>query len=206
LATERETESGGKANARRGGAKSGSLQWVGSLVFYLVLAMIVVAAFSMRGDGAPRSLFGFSLFTVLTTSMQSEIPKDSLVLDRQVDPAGIQIGDDVTYLREADNSTVTHRVIGIYENYGDSGLRAFQTQGIENSEPDEDVVFSDNIVGKVIFHNYEIGAFLRYVQDNPLPVLLFAAILLGLAFTLRRLFGTPKEPKEPGKEAGADVA
>jgi signal peptidase len=168
----------------------------------LALAVIVIAAFSMRSDGGPRSLLGFSLFTVLTTSMQSEIPKDSLVLDRQVDPAGIQIGDDITYLRE-DRSTVTHRVVGIYENYGDSGLRAFQTQGIENREPDENVVFPENVVGKVIFHNYEAGAFLRYVQEHPVPLILFAAVLLGLAFTLRHLFGSRKEPE---KEAGAGAA
>ena len=116
---------------------------------------MIVAALFVRttSDGAPRSLAGYSGMIVLTESMQSEIPKGSLVIAQQVDPETLQIGDDITYMANQTTS-VTHRIVGINENYENTGQRAFQTQGIMNDQPDSQPVPAVNVVGKVVFHSY----------------------------------------------------
>ena len=55
------------------------------------------------------------------------------------------MGDDITYLASS-TTTVTHRIVDITGSYEDTGERAFQTQGIENPEPDEALVPAGNVV------------------------------------------------------------
>ncbi|MFQ9797865.1 MAG: signal peptidase I [Clostridia bacterium] len=107
---------------------------MGEVVFYGLLLLLIIAALFVRttSDGAPKSLAGYSGMIVLTESMQSEIPKGSLVIAQQVDPETLQIGDDITYMANQTTS-VTHRIVGIIENYENTGQRAFQTQGIMNA-------------------------------------------------------------------------
>lgn len=95
----------------------------------VLIVLVVSVAFLKGGDsGAPKSLAGFSTFTVLTGSMQDEIPQGSLVITQQTDPRELKIGDDITYL-SSPTTTVTHRIVGIIENYKDTGQRAFENAG-----------------------------------------------------------------------------
>ena len=73
-------------------------KWIGDIAFYLFLIVLVVSAALLKGgdSGAPKSLAGFSMFTVLTGSMQDEIPQGSLVITQQTDPSELKIGDDIT--------------------------------------------------------------------------------------------------------------
>jgi signal peptidase len=169
-------------------------------LFYLSLAVALLLIYLVSGAGeGPRSLFAFSTFTVLTDSMWPDIPRDSFVLVRQVDPADIEIGNDVTYLR-ADGSTVTHRVVGIEENYDGSGMRGFQTQGIRNPQPDSAIVFADNVVGKVVFHNAELGALAGYLKERPWPAAALAVLLMGLLIALRKAFASRKAPASESRK------
>ena len=129
-------------------------------------------------------MFGYSVFTVLTGSMRSEIPEGSLIITKYTDPNQIQVGDDITYLRE-DLSTVTHRVVEIYENYNNSGVRGFRTKGIDNPMVDTFIIHPNNILGVVVFHVAGVGSFLVYVQQNPLLIVLIGIILIALVYTIR---------------------
>ena len=66
-------------------------------------------------------------------------------------PNTLQIGDDITYMANQTTS-VTHRIVGIMENYENTGQRAFEAQGVMNSEPDRQPVPAVNVVGKVVYH------------------------------------------------------
>ena len=171
---------------------------IGEVVFYGLLLLLIVAALFVRttSDGAPKSLAGYSGMIVLTESMQSEIPKGSLVIAQQVDPETLQIGDDITYMANQTTS-VTHRIVGIIENYEGTGQRAFQTQGIMNSEPDKQMVPAANVVGKVVFHSETLGVVASFISSC-WPLLLFAlAVVFVLIYVLGRIFKSP--PKEPAK-------
>ena len=171
---------------------------IGEVVFYGLLLLLIVAALFVRttSDGAPKSLAGYSGMIVLTESMQSEIPKGSLVIAQQVDPETLQIGDDITYMANQTTS-VTHRIVGINENYENTGQRAFQTQGIMNDQPDSQPVPAVNVVGKVVFHSEILGNIASLIGSY-WPLLLFAlAVVFVLIYVLGRIFKNP--PKEPAK-------
>ncbi len=174
------------------------LKTTGSIVFYCFLVFLVIAALFIRAtsSGSPRSLAGFTGMIVLSGSMQSEIPKGSLVIAQQVDPETLEIGDDITFMANQ-TTTVTHRIIGIIEDYEGTGQRAFETQGIMNDEPDAQPVPAVNVVGKVIFHSLVLGYIASFI-GNYWPFLLFAlAVVIGLIIALKRIY--KKEPKQTAR-------
>lgn len=165
------------------------------VIFYVTLVIAVAAAFFYSTNHSKvKFFFGYSYFTVLTTSMQSEIPKGSLIITKHVDSSIINIGDDITYLR-SDGSTVTHRVVEIYNNYENSGARGFQTKGIDNPEADENIVYAANVVGVVIFSVANLGSVLSYIANNLWFVFVMFGILLILSFSLKVFFGVKKLKK-----------
>ncbi|MDR3072357.1 MAG: hypothetical protein LBU41_02570, partial [Clostridiales Family XIII bacterium] len=82
--------------------------------FYLFLAvsLLLVYTFAGTGSGPPRHILGWTAMTVLTRSMQSEIPQDSLIVTYHCDPAQLKVGDNATYLI-SETTTITHKIIAI---------------------------------------------------------------------------------------------
>ena len=172
---------------------------IGECVFYSLLLLLLLSALFVRttSDGAPKSLVGYSGMIVLTESMQSEIPKGSLVIAKTVDPDMLQIGDDITYMANQTTS-VTHRIVGIIENYENTGQRAFTTQGIMNAQPDKQPVPAVNVVGKVVFHSETLGLAASFIRSYWPLLLLVLAVGLALIHVLGRIFKSP-----PSKKGGA---
>jgi len=160
---------------------------VSDVVFYCVLIVVVAVLLlsASGGNGAPRNFAGFSAMTVLTGSMQSEIPKGSFIITQKVDPASLQTGDVITYMKD-ENTTITHKIVGIYDDYESTGQIGFVTRGIENPENDKPVVLQDNVVGKVVFANLMIGEVLTFIKAN----LLFVSIFAGLFIVMFAALGT----------------
>lgn len=179
--------------------------WLKELLFYAVLVVVIVGAFFIRSssDGRPMLIGGFSAFVVQTGSMQAEIPKGSLVITRQVDPKTLQVGDDITFMANQ-TATITHRIIGITENFNETGQRAFETQGIMNKTPDKNPVPAANVVGKVIFHSEVVGLMAGFVGEH-WPIILFAMVVIaGLFFILKRI-NSDDEKTKPKKKAAVSA-
>lgn len=174
------------------------LKTTGSIVFYCFLVFLVIAALFIRAtsSGSPRSLAGFTGMIVLSGSMQSEIPQGSLVIARQVDPETLEIGDDITFMANQ-TTTVTHRIIGIIEDYEGTGQRAFETQGVMNARPDAQPVPAVNVVGKVIWHSLVLGQIAGFIGDYWMFLLFVLVVVIGLAVVLKRIFR--KEPKQASR-------
>jgi signal peptidase len=158
-----------------------------SIVFYGLLVLLVIAVFLYSNNGKKsRQLFGFSIFTVLTKSMQNELPQGSLIIVHRIDPTLLEIGDDITYL-PPEGPPVTHRIIEIEENADRAGARGFRTQGISNLTPDPDLVFAPNVLGRVIFHVEKLGIVLQVIRENLILSAVIGVLLLGLFETMRIL-------------------
>lgn len=166
------------------------------LAFYVALAALVLGVFLFRaaGGGAPVTFAGFSAMRVLTGSMQDVIPQGSLIITRSVDPATLEIGDDITYMA-GEETTVTHRIVDITENFNGSGQRGFTTQGVMNDRPDEQKVPAANVVGKVIFHNLFLGEALAFVQANWTWLAVLLALCVAFIECLRVLARESREDK-----------
>ena len=190
------------ASAKAGPKKGRAWKIMGECVFYGLLLLLILTALFIRttSDGSPRSLAGYSGMIVLTESMQSEIPKGSLVIAKTVDPDMLQIGDDITYMANQTTS-VTRRIVGIIENYENTGQRAFTTQGIMNAQPDKQPVPAVNVVGKVVFHSETLGLAASFIRSYWPLLLLVLAVGLALIHVLGRIFKSP-----PKKKAEQDTA
>lgn len=173
---------------------------IGDLLFYGVLAALIIGAVLLTGSGeqGPRSFAGFTAQTVLTSSMESVYPKGSLIISQYTDPNTLEIGDDITFMN-SETTTVTHRIIGIVENYAETGQRAFQTQGVMNQNPDSQLVPAVNVVGKVVFHSYAAGRVVDFVK-NTWPLLLFFLVLLAVLIRVLRYIYRKDDSKNKNLE------
>lgn len=180
---------------------------VGNILFYGALAVFVLAVLftSLKSSTGVKTFLGHSAFIVKTSSMESVYPKGSFIMTKSVDPNGLQVGDDITFM-SSQTSTITHRIIAIYEQYSDTNARGFETQGVMNDEPDKNIVLASNVVGKVIFCSTLLGSVIAFVSKN-WPMLLFSiAVLVGLSIVLRRIFREddgeqkPKQKKKKNKD------
>lgn len=171
------SEDGGESETKPE-KKNKVLSVISSVLFYVVIVAMVLGAFLMRSTskGQPFMIAGFSAANVLTSSMEDVYPRGSLIITRQVDAKDLQIGDDITFMVSEDSS-ITHRIIGITENYQGTGERAFRTQGTKNPDPDKEMVAAANVVGKVIFHSKALGDFANFVKEN-WPILIFVLIVI----------------------------
>jgi len=185
--------------------KPGSNLWrsVSNIAFYAALAAIVIAAVVFGGKSGGRTqFFGFSYYEVLTGSMESMIPRGSLVIARQVPSSQIETGDVITFLR-SDEESVTHQVIDVIPDFNGSGALGFRTKGTDNLEPDPDIVAAANVLGVVKLHVPVLGFTLRWVSDNIKYVFILFILVVLVSIALRVLLGERK--KEGGtQEHGND--
>ena len=176
------------AAASKAETKRRFFTFASNIIFYIAIALILLTALtSGTGNGAPKTVFGYSCFTVVSKSMQDEIPKGSFIIVRGVAPQDLNVGDTITYMRDRDTS-VTHKIIGVYENYDRSGARGFQTMGVNNSGPDSDIVYEANVVGKVIFAVPAVGAVLSGLAANVYLIFIIFVLCVAVSFCMRGLF------------------
>ena len=153
----------------------------GLIICTTVALILCIFTFIGSGSGKPLSIFGFYAMRITSGSMQSEIPEDSLLLIKKISPEDINIGDDITYLSNKE-STVTHRVINIYNENGQLG---FQTKGIENRIPDDEIVFADDVIGKVVYHSATAGKIMKFINQYIVVISIILLLPLGVIVVIR---------------------
>ena len=185
----------GTAEIRK--SKAGKI--LSDVLFYGLLLCLVCGAL-LLSQGDKRPILGYSFMNVISGSMQSVYPVDSLVVIKETDQDAIQIGNDITYMKDAETA-VTHRVIGITEDYEGTGERGFETQGVDNDAPDFEIVRAANVIGVVKFHVPGVGQWLEWLRGNLVITLCFTAGILLLATLLKGAFKKAPEAKnEPKKK------
>ena len=161
----------------------------------LVCLMIFAALFTAL------TVFKYSFFTVTTASMQPVIPKGALILVHETEPQELAVGDSITFMRDW-RTSVTHMIADIYEDYQSSGKRGFVTQGINNENPDNNVLLEENIVGKVVLTIPAIGAGLYYLVENPYIILIVLGALILIALIIRMSWRKDDPAKRDNKVNG----
>ena len=150
----------------------------------ILAAMLIATAF--YGSESPKTIMGYSFFTVLTSSMQNEIPKGSLIVAQRTEPRRLMVGDNITYIK-GEGVTVTHKIVNTYENFRNSGSRGFQTKGVNNDSPDRELVYEKSVIGKVVLTLPVVGAVLTYFGDN-INVILIILAIFAITVILLRIF------------------
>lgn len=171
-------------------AKNRAGRLISNVAFYGALVLLLLIVFTYTRSDASRSVFGYSYYNILTTSMQSSIPQGSFILVKETPGDQLQVGDDITFFKNAD-TIVTHRIIGIQANYEDSGQFGFRTQGTDNPAPDAEITYEGNVIGRVVLHIPVLGFVLEYLAENIWLVVIAFALILALSYFLKIVF-TPE--------------
>jgi len=153
-----------------GGGVWNVLRWVGGCLLLGALALMLLVVL------VPR-VAGVQFVSVLSGSMSPTFERGAVLVVRPADPAGIQVGDVIVFREPYDpSSTVAHRVAAVSGN--GSSVR-FETKGDANEMPDRDLVYADDVVGKVELDVPLLGYAARDLR-KPLVFLLMIGIPGGL--------------------------
>lgn len=118
---------------------------------------------------------GVRVTTILTGSMEPEIPTGSLIVTSPFDT--YKIGDIITYrelhptTQKETNRTLTHRVIATKQT--DQGI-VYIAQGDANRVPDINDIKNEHIYGKVLYTIPFVGYVYNFVSTLPGFILLIA--------------------------------
>lgn len=140
------------------------LLMLGKIVSTFLIVLVVCVVFVQRLSNNKITLGGYSIFTVVSESMEPEYKVWDMIVAKKTDPESISVGDDVVYLGDEGDFAgriVTHRVIKIDRN---NGNLEFTTQGISNDLSDP-VIDEGQIYGKVLFKS-SILSFLSRIMNN----------------------------------------
>lgn len=126
------------------------------LIFAVLLCVYVVVQVLSRGY---VNIGGYSLFRVVTGSMEPTVPVGSLLVSQSVDLENVQIGDIICFHAQETpiyGKMMTHRVIDI--GTAADGSLFFATKGDANLSSDGYFVTESNFVGRVIWYTGEGSA------------------------------------------------
>ena len=125
----------------------------------------------------PKFLGG-QIYTVISGSMEPEIPVGSLVYVEGAQPEDMEVGDVVAFYGGRDaNAIITHRVV---ENRIIMG--EFITKGDANQTNDMNPVDYDNFIGKVEWSLPEVGVIAQILTGREGKIA--AGSMIGLAVVL----------------------
>jgi len=153
--------------------------WIFKIFNAAAIALILAAVFVLLSvvltpAGQVPQVLGFSVFRVLTGSMEPEIPEGALLLVRKTDTDTIQIGDVISFFSPdptLEGAVNTHRVVDIQT---ENGEKIFYTKGDANVLEDTYPVRADMVVGKAVHVSTGLGKAVA-VLANPL---VFGSVIL----------------------------
>ena len=153
------------------------------LVLALVLCVVVVSQVLSQGY---VSVFGYSVFRVVTPSMEPTLPVNTLLLAQEVPISDIQVNDIIVFRSKASNmlgAVITHRVIGIHPDA--AGNIHLETKGDNNNSPDGSFVEEKNLIGRVMNHTSENNIFSDIMGALTSPIgflafIVFPCLVFGM--------------------------
>ena len=179
-------------NPKRAGR--GRKRWyarVGTLAVGVVV-MCAVALVGMR-------LAGFRTFTVMSGSMEPDLPVGAMIYVQPVDYRELEVGDVISFVANDDKTVVTHRIVEIEVDEKDATVRRFKTKGDANTEADSGLVHYKNVLGTPIITIPLIGYFVHNIQQPPGIYIALVVGTLLLAWTF--LPGTLEERRKTARKS-----
>lgn len=163
---------------------------VSSLVtLFLICAVFLCFSVMMQVlNKGYASIGGYSLFRVVTGSMEPEIFAGEMIASKSVDIETLDVGDVICFRSKSPQMlgrSITHRVIA--KSVDASGNVQLTTKGDANLVADEYYVTQDNLIGKVIWQSHTdsffsdfVGFFsnkISFLACIALPCLLIAGLI-----------------------------
>ncbi|MCL2559239.1 MAG: signal peptidase I [Turicibacter sp.] len=157
-------------------------------IFYFFFAFFLVMILLLNAQntiGEPNFILGFSAIRVASPSMQETIPEDSLVVLRRVNPNRLAVDHIVTYIQE-DGLLITHRIDSVSTD-ADGDHIGFSLRGDEGDDVNDQIVPSEDIVGRVVFSNRTMGRFSLLFEQHFLLTSMVITSLIIVAYLWKRI-------------------
>lgn len=161
---------------------------ISSIILGVAIAIALFVTIQTLAFGY-TNFFGYSVFRVVTGSMEPTIPVNAVLVCKKTAADQIQTGDIICFKsRESSHYgvIVTHRVVDIRED--ESGKLHLESRGDANYSSDPYYVTDENLIGKVIWFTGREGVLtgmLSFVSGQfgflalvVFPVLLIAGFIL----------------------------
>lgn len=150
-------------------------------IVLIILSLLVLLTVVLTRKGDVPSFMGYSLFRVMTGSMEPEIPTNSLIVVKKVSPEELKVGDVISFFSRDPalyGEVNTHRIIEIEQ---ENGKYCFLTQGDANNVPDRYPTPEEDLVGIVVMSTVTGGKVVRLLSN---PLIFFPVIFLPLLVLL----------------------
>ncbi|MCD8194927.1 MAG: signal peptidase I [Coprobacillus sp.] len=142
-------------------------------------------------DNSMPTVFGYSIATVGSGSMEPTINTGDVIINKRSDK--YEIEDIITYYSESESRYITHRIVGINED----GL--FLTQGDREGQPVDSIPVSyECIVGKVV-KVYPSGGFMSFITTSMgmiVVVISFIAVWVVIDISISAINAARKKDKQ----------
>jgi len=139
----------------------------------LIVILMIIASFFIlyvvcgkiaekRGENPP-----FGLYTIISPSMTPNIKVYDVVFVKKTDTKKLKVNDIITFYstnKYFGNTPITHRIIDIVE-VPDRGI-VYQVKGDANEKADNEKVYPNNVLGKVIFKIPQLGKLQFYLASK----------------------------------------
>lgn len=167
-----------------------------NIVFWLATTLVVIAIALV----ALPMIGGLEYLTIISGSMEPEIPVGSLIFIEEVRPQDIEIGDVVTFSTSGE-ITVTHKVIG-YELSQD----ALITHGVGNADGVNEITPFKSVVGRVVFSVPVIGRVFLFISTSRGKVIAvtFVVALYILSVIFETIGSDSSEDEEDPEDTGEE--
>ena len=167
-------------------------RWIFKLFNAAAIALILVSVFVLLSvvltpAGQVPQVLGYSVFRVMTGSMEPEIREDSLLVVQKTPPEDIAPGDIISFFSPdpmLEGAVNTHRVVRIEK---ENGRTQFITKGDANVIEDTYPTDASALVGRVVFQSYGLGKTVSLLS-NPLVfgIIILLPLLVILLMNLYR--------------------
>ena len=176
------------------------LKIIGNILYaiiFIIVLFILIIAILQRTTNNEITLFGYRIFVVATGSMTPKYEVGDVLVSKEVDPATIQVGDDIVYKGKEGSfkdKIVTHQVIMIEkenENY------RIQTKGIANTKEDPEIT-QNEVIGKVIYKMGVLSLLQRAMSNN--YVFYFVVFVPIVLLTFRQILKSRLDDEDDDEE------
>ena len=155
-----------------------------------ILIIIVVLCIPVT---VPRA-FGIHMYSVITGSMEPEIPTGSLVYVKNVEPESVKEDDVIAFYAAKDGgSIITHRVVSNSTVMGE-----FITKGDANKTKDMNPVKYNDYIGKMILSVPKAGALVQIASSTSGKI--GAASMVGIGILLEIVASIAEKGYEKKRE------
>jgi signal peptidase len=170
----------------------------GISVCVIICAVLVLLNVVTTSSGEAPSIFGYSIFRVMTGSMEPTIPTDALIITQKTPAGDLSVGDVISfYSRDPalSGSVNTHRIVAIEQ---DGNQYYFTTKGDANNVDDIYTTLEEDLIGRVVYSSVVLGKAVRLLS-NPLIFIPVILVPLGLMLVIN-LYQTVKIAKSIARE------